>query len=374
MRVILILLLALAVAASAAYVEKGCLKFQLINSTAGLEGRFLLYIYQPLCEECKKIEQQVFGDCEVAYLLSGYRLYVLDLSRSPLAGIDVYLEGQLVYVDHGVARYYAARGNRTFLIPGTPTVILGVAEGGRIKLLGFWTGTDMPQGVGLKQAFIQFLKEAEGSSTTAEESRIEAWPLLWAFALGVASAFSPCVLPVLSIAAVTHFARRSVGKVLAGMVASYALLGVLVAALGGFAASARAAVTAVGGALLIALGLVLLVERLNLRYAAAVSRLQTSAFKRFRAAGDFLLGFSLGAVWVPCILPYAGLATVIALSSLAGDYALLFAALLFYGGGLAAAVYAVVKGALKYIKPGKWVERGVGLLLITIGAYLLLSL
>lgn len=108
--------------------------------------------------------------------------------------------------------------------------------------------------------------------------------------------------------------------------------------------------------------------------AAAVSRLQTSAFKRFRAAGDFLLGFSLGAVWVPCILPYARLATVIALSSLAGHYALLFAALLFYGGGLAAAVYAVVKGALKYIKPGKWVERGVGVLLIIIGAYLLLSL
>jgi len=54
MRVFLILLLALAAAASAAYVEKGCLTFQLINSTAGLEGRFLLYIYQPLCEECKK--------------------------------------------------------------------------------------------------------------------------------------------------------------------------------------------------------------------------------------------------------------------------------------------------------------------------------
>jgi hypothetical protein len=34
MRVILILLLALTVAASAAYVEKECLTFQLINSTA----------------------------------------------------------------------------------------------------------------------------------------------------------------------------------------------------------------------------------------------------------------------------------------------------------------------------------------------------
>jgi len=63
---------------------------------------------------------------------------------------------------------------------------------------------------------------------------------------------------------------------------------------------------------------------------------------------------------------------VIAFSSLAGNYALLFVALLFYGGGLAA--YAVVRGALKYIKPGKWVERGVGLLSIIIGAYLLLSL
>ena len=369
-----LLLLVLVAVASSAYVEKGLLTFQLVDSTAELEGEFLLYIYQPLCVECEMIEQQVFSDKEVVSLLSSYRLYALDLSKSALAGVDVYLEGQVVYVDHGVVKYYAARGNRMFLIPGTPTIIIGVAESRRIKLLGFWTGADMPQGVGLKQAFIQFLLEAEGGSATAEGARVEAWPLLGAFALGVASAFSPCVLPVLSVVAVTHFARRSVGKVLAGMVVSYALLGVLVAALGGFAASARAAVVAVGGAFLIALGLVLLVERLNLRYAAAVSRLQTSAFKRFRTAGDFLLGFSLGAVWVPCILPYAGLATVVALSSLAGDYAQLFAALLLYGGGLAVAVYAVVRGALRYVKSGKWIERGIGVLSIAVGAYLLLSL
>jgi len=300
--------------------------------------------------------------------MSKYSLYALDLSRARISGIDVVVDGQMAYVDHGVVKYYVVRGERTFLIPGTPTVVIGMAEGGRIRLLGFWTGADVPSGVDLKRVFVEFL------SSKGVQGDGDAFPyaaLLSAFVLGVASAFSPCVLPVLGVAAVTHLARRSLPKVLLGMVLSYAAVGVAVAAVGGAVVYARHVFLAVGGAALLLLGAVLLVERLSVKYASAVSRLQTLAFKRLGSAGDFLFGFSLGSVWTPCILPYAGFATVVALASLAGNYLALFAALLLYGLGLAAAVYAVVRGVAKYLKGGRWVEVAVGVLSVAAGIYFL---
>lgn len=363
----LFLALILAVLLTAASVVKGGVSFELISSVDEVNGTFLLYIYQPLCGECKVLEE-LFKDGEVAQALSQYRLYALDLSASPVAAVEVYVGGQVAYVDHGVVRYYAANGTKRLYIPGTPTVLIGVREGDRIRLLGFWTGADVPQGVDLKKTFLQFLRSGEEGG---ESSPIYVIPWAAALALGVASVFSPCVLPVVALAASTHFSRRSLWRVLAGLVCSYAAFGAAVGALGLAAEGARRAVAVAGGAALGFLGLVLSVDRLNVKYASAMSRVQSSVFKRARSAGDFLLGASLGAVWMPCILPYAGLATVVALASLAGDFFALFTALLLYGVGLAAAVYAVVKVVGRYVKPGRAVEKAVGALSIAVGIYLL---
>ena len=370
----LAILLVLSLLLSAAYVEKGSLQFKLVDSPYDVEGQFFLYIYQPLCEECKKLEA-LFSREDVAAALSGYRLYALDLSKSGVAAVDVYVEGQVVYVDHGVVKYFAASGRRSFLIPGTPTVLIGIKENGTVKLLGFWTGADMPPGEDLGAAFVRFLGEVSESGSAAESGyRVDVlWVFPLAFIMGAVSAFSPCVFPVLGIASVTHFARRSLGRVLAGLVGSYAAIGALVAASGVGAASVRPLLAAIGGVLLVALGAVLLVERLNVKYATAMSRVQTSAYKKLSKAGDFLVGVSLGAVWVPCILPYMGFATVLALISLAGDYLLLLTALLMYGGGLALMVYVIVRGLLKRVKPKRWYEKAVGVLSILIGFYLVAS-
>ncbi|AET33102.1 cytochrome c biogenesis protein CcdA [Pyrobaculum ferrireducens] len=372
MRLLFIFLLVVAVV-SASYVEKGALVFQVIDSPKAVEGRFLLYFYQPLCEECRVLEAEVFSDRAVAAALSGYQLYAIDISRSRVDYIDVYIDGQVVYVDHGVVKYFVTRGERRFLIPGTPTVVIGVREGDVIKMLGFWTGADMPPGVKLKDAFIQFLKEAsaERGAEARGGSDFYIWPLVFTFLMGVASVFSPCVLPVLGVAAVSHFARRSVGKVLSGLVVAYAVFGVLVAALGEVASSAKFLVTAIGGVVLLGMGLVLLVDRLNIKYAVAMSRLQTSAFKKLGGAGDFLLGLSLGGVWMPCILPYTSFATVLALSSLAGNFALLFLSLLLYGVGLAAASYMVIKGLFRRVAGGRRLERAVGIAAMLLGVYML---
>jgi len=199
--------------------------------------------------------------------------------------------------------------------------------------------------------------------------------------------FSPCVLPVLTIAATTYLARRRLAAVLAGMVASYAAIATAVSAAAAWAGEAAStALYAVGGVLLVAMGAVLVVERLNRSYAVWASRLQTSAYRASRRGvgriGDFMLGASLGAVWAPCIAPFFGAVVVanLAASALTGDYLLLFASTLTYAGGLALVVYllitAVRRGAgraartIKWSSLGRRIEYAVGILSIVLGILL----
>lgn len=348
-------------------VQKGVLNFVDVKSPYDVNGTFMLYIWQPTCVECKIMEEEVFSNPPP--ILSNLRLYALDISAHPISTVEVYIE-QVVYVDHGAVRYIAVRGERTFLIPGTPTVLIGVAEGGRIKLLGFWTGYDR----GMRKSFEEFVSTALGRGPPPVESSVSYGLGVFAaaVALGVLSAFSPCVLPVLTLAGVSHFARRNLVKVLAGFVFSIALFGAAVAALGLVAVFAKRAVAAAGGVFLAALGLFLISERLNVKYAAWISPLQSRAFKALGGAGDFLLGMSLGAVWLPCILPYAGFATVLALSSLMGNYLFIFLAFLCYGLGMAAAVYLITRGFVKFGKSGgRSLERAIGVVALAFGIYLI---
>jgi cytochrome c biogenesis protein CcdA len=201
-----------------------------------------------------------------------------------------------------------------------------------------------------------------------------------AFAVGTASVFSPCVLPVLTVGAVAMAARRSLWKVLAGMVLAFSAFGVLVSALGQAASGFKAALEGAGGAVLIALGLLLAVPSLERRFVTAMSGLQTKASKAARGAGDFALGLSLGAVWTPCIAPFMGLAAVSALVS--GNFLDGFAIMLAYALGLAVALYVILKAvsrwgkkaAVKSMKLSKWgnrLELIVGVVSIALGALLL---
>ncbi len=58
----------------------------------------------------------------------------------------------------------------------------------------------------------------------------------------------PCVLPVIAGALSLTFARRRVEAIIAGMVASFALLGALVGSLGSYASQIQGALYLIGGA------------------------------------------------------------------------------------------------------------------------------
>jgi len=349
-------------------------------------GPVLIYIHQPNCPDCEYLEAQVFTDGRVASALGGVHLVFIDISKYFVRSISAVADGR-VYIYYGDSlSEVKAYGNQTIPIIGTPTTIMGYVENGTLHVTFVMIGAADPN------TFLRFLGIAYGRQASAQQTAMGGGPqalaqIALSFAAGAASVFSPCVLPVLTIAATTYLARRRLAAVLAGMVASYAAIATAVSAAAAWAGEAAStALYAVGGVLLVAMGAVLVVERLNRSYAVWASRLQTSAYRASRRGvgriGDFMLGASLGAVWAPCIAPFFGAVVVanLAASALTGDYLLLFASTLTYAGGLALVVYllitAVRRGAgraartIKWSSLGRRIEYAVGILSIVLGILL----
>lgn len=137
---------------------------------------------------------------------------------------------------------------------------------------------------------------------------------------GVLSVLSPCVLPLLPIvlgaAAAEH--RWAPAALALGVALSFTVLGLFVATIG-FALGLDAGLfRTIAAVLLLAVGLVLVVQPLQVRLAAAGSPFGNTieeTFGRFStrgAQGQFLLGLLLGAVWAPCVGPTLGAASVLA--------------------------------------------------------------
>lgn len=166
-------------------------------------------------------------------------------------------------------------------------------------------------------------------------------PLL-AFGAGALTILSPCVLPlvpiVLGTAAQQH--RHGPLALAAGLVASFTIVGFLVATLGAASGFDGEIVRTFGAVLLIAAGLVLLLPAAQ----AGLTRLATplagwaserqAGLERFGLAGQAAIGVLLGLVWSPCVGPTLGAATVLAAQGEnLGDVALVMFA---FGLGIAA--------------------------------------
>ncbi|MDZ4367498.1 MAG: cytochrome c biogenesis CcdA family protein [Afipia sp.] len=141
-----------------------------------------------------------------------------------------------------------------------------------------------------------------------------------AFAAGLLSILSPCVLPLLPIvlgAAVTQH-RWGALALAAGLAISFTGLGLLIA-VAGFSLGLDANVFRVVAAIImIAMGLVLLMPAWQTRLATAggpVSDWTDRTFGGFSGSGlsgQFAMGLLLGAVWSPCVGPTLGAASLLA--------------------------------------------------------------
>jgi len=141
-----------------------------------------------------------------------------------------------------------------------------------------------------------------------------------AFAGGVLSVTSPCVLPLVPVimaGSVGHRLRPL--AIVLGMSLSFSIMGGAVSAVGVISPLQGQLLRELAIALIIVFGLFLASDRLNtyfvMKSSLAVGRLRGLAKRRAGGRegqdrggllGPFILGMSLGVVWIPCVGPVLG--------------------------------------------------------------------
>lgn len=209
-----------------------------------------------------------------------------------------------------------------------------------------------------------------------------------AFLAGLLSTLSPCVLPLLPIVLAAAAGEHRFGPLAlaAGVALSFVGVGLFVATVGFAAGVDQSVFRIAGGLILVTIGFVLVVPRIELAFATAaapVSNWADSCFGGFSSVGltgQFALGLLLGTVWSPCVGPTLGAASVLAAQGEnLGQVALTMGAF-----GIGAALPLVALGLLsreallhwrnRLMSAGKNGKALFGGLLILLGALILTGL
>jgi cytochrome c biogenesis protein CcdA len=144
--------------------------------------------------------------------------------------------------------------------------------------------------------------------------------LLLAFAAGLLSILSPCVLPLVPIVLGAAVSAHRLGAfaLAAGLALSFTLLGLLLA-LAGFGFGVDAGLFRYAAAvIMLVFGVVHLVPTWQAQLAVAGGPVSSWADRRFGGfagsglTGQFAIGLLLGAVWSPCVGPTLGAASLLA--------------------------------------------------------------
>jgi len=166
--------------------------------------------------------------------------------------------------------------------------------------------------------------------------------LLVGFVAGIITAVSPCVLPVLPIVLAGGAAgeRRRPYAIIAGLVVSFTVFTLSATALLSALGLPQDTLRRVAIALLFLLAATLVVPRVGMLVEAPFARLS-----RRRAGGElgggFLLGASLGLVFVPCAGPVLATVTVLAAQHRVGFDAVLLTLFYALGAGLVFLLVAI---------------------------------
>ena len=137
---------------------------------------------------------------------------------------------------------------------------------------------------------------------------------------GLLSVLSPCVLPILPIVFGAARSQHRLGPaaLAAGVATSFVGVGLFVATLGFSLGLDASLFHQVGGALLLAFGLVLLAPRLQSLIEGALAPVsgwasaRTAGLETSGPWGQAGLGLLLGAIWSPCVGPTLGAASLLA--------------------------------------------------------------
>ncbi|OQW58448.1 MAG: cytochrome C biogenesis protein [Proteobacteria bacterium SG_bin9] len=202
-----------------------------------------------------------------------------------------------------------------------------------------------------------------------------------AFAAGVLSILSPCVLPLvpLVLGAASAADRYGPAMLAAGLALSFTLFGLFIATIG-FSLGIDAGVVRIASAVvMIALGAVLLVPRFQTQFAFAGGSLSNWADRNMAGAaqtrygGQFLVGVLLGAVWSPCVGPTLGAASLLAAQGKDLPQVALTMLAFGIGAGLPLALLGLVSASAmarfrnRMLSAGSFGKMAMGVILIAVG-------
>jgi cytochrome c-type biogenesis protein len=205
---------------------------------------------------------------------------------------------------------------------------------------------------------------------------------------GLLTALSPCVLPLIPIVIGTALGEHRFGPVAlaAGLALSFVIIGLFVATVGFTVGLDQQLFRSVAAVLLILVGGVLLMPRLQLQLAAAAgpvgnwAQAHAGNFSTRGLGGQFAVGLMLGAVWSPCVGPTLGAASVLA----ARAENLISVALTMLAFGIGAALPLLAIGMMSRDALARWRNRLLaagsggkvlmGVVLIAVGVLILTGL
>jgi cytochrome c-type biogenesis protein len=182
-----------------------------------------------------------------------------------------------------------------------------------------------------------------------------------AFVAGVLTILSPCVLPLVPIVLGSASMQHRLGPwaLCAGLIASFTAFGLTIAVIGGELARDPEVLRQSGAALMILAGILLISPRaqaLLARVAAPLAgwaQARQAGLSRYGLAGQALIGVMLGMIWIPCVGPTLGAATVLASQGQSlFEAAVVMAA---YAAGISAVLLTLGLAARKIMK--RWNQR-----------------
>jgi cytochrome c-type biogenesis protein len=209
--------------------------------------------------------------------------------------------------------------------------------------------------------------------------------IVLAFAAGLLSILSPCVLPILPVVLGTAASNHKLGPVAlaAGLSISFVSIGLFVATVGYSIGLTGELFRYIAAALIVAIGAVLLLPALQSRLAVASGPIANWSDQRLGSirsgglSGQFWTGVLLGAVWSPCVGPTLGAASLLA----AQGRDLLQVGITMFAFGVGAALPLLALGLLsrevmmrwrdQLLSAGHGVKVALGLLLVTTGGLVL---
>jgi cytochrome c biogenesis protein CcdA len=212
--------------------------------------------------------------------------------------------------------------------------------------------------------------------------------IVLAFAAGVLSILSPCVLPIVPLVLGTAVSGHRFGPfaLAGGLAVSFALLGLFVATIGHAIGLGESVLRDVAAVLAVAVGAMLVLPGAQARLALASGPLVHWAdhhMANVRGAGlsgQFWLGVLLGAVWSPCVGPTLGAASLLAAQG--RDLPVVVATMFAFGLGAAVPLLAlgwlsreaVLRWRGRLMSAGRGLRTLLGVLLIAVGVLVLTRL